>query len=106
MGDFNSLCQEDAARVKYIGSPFTVIEKINHPQVIPLVIGAGFIDAGKMGGPTAPTKMLVAKISLPFLRLDYIFHTLQLKMSNFQVFKNSFFNSVSDHFPIGANICP
>lgn len=103
MGDFNSLSQEDATKIKYIGQFFSILEKMKHSQVIPLIRKAGFIDAGEMGGATIPTKMA---IKVPFLRLDYIFYTPKLEMVNFHVFKNPFFDLVSDHYPIGANICP
>ncbi len=123
LGDYNSLRPEDAAesgRLFYkivrllpfirLSSGFkgtikTVKDMLLDQKVINLLRSRGFIEAkgSEKFEPTMPTKFFFPLIP-PIFKVDYIFHTPDISVNNFQILKGKVFDKASDHYPIACEV--
>ena len=111
-GDFNSLSDSDSydkeilvrEAKKFI--PVDPEERMNNllrKKVIPYVKSIGFIDALESKNAqqsTIPTKSYRQGHS--DIRIDYIFHTNDLKIVDAKTIRNKLTDISSDHYPISA----
>lgn len=81
-----------------------VIDEMQRCEVVEVIKKNGFIDADNSASPTMPSKLFPAKVTEPFVRVDYIFHTPDIKTKDTIVHKEELFHSVSDHFPLSTTI--
>jgi len=112
MGDLNTLDLNDISKAQHFIDEFAegnprlyegmkpVLIEMKRGEVIKRLKKFGLNDAGKNGGPTAPTKLFPAKINEPILRIDYALHTKSVMVKNFKVMRGSLFDETSDHYPI------
>lgn len=73
-------------------------------EVVEVIKKNGFIDGDNSANPTMPSKLFPAKVTEPFVRVDYIFHTPDIKTKDTSVHKDDLFHRVSDHFPLSTMI--
>jgi len=116
MGDLNTLSQNDVPKTnplidkfatdnpQLIESLLPVLNEMKRGDVIKQLEMFGLKDAGKNGEPTAPTKLFPAIIKNAILRIDYAFHTDNVRVKNFKVLTDSLFSQTSDHYPIVFDI--
>ncbi|HEX8923748.1 MAG TPA: endonuclease/exonuclease/phosphatase family protein [Patescibacteria group bacterium] len=69
-------------------------------QTIALLEKYGWIDSDLQHQATIPSKIVAAGLVKPFLRLDYFFHSPQIKVKRFEVLKGKDYDKLSDHYPI------
>lgn len=112
MGDLNTLSIKDISKAKSHIDKFAdenpqlfenmrpILNEMKQGVVIKQLEKFGLKDADKNGEPTAPTKLFPAKIKNAILRIDYAFHTNNVRVQNFKVLKDSLFNQTSDHYPV------
>lgn len=74
-------------------------------KVIPLIRSAGFaeIEVSDQISATFPTPLFYNAPS-PICRIDHLFCTKDLTISNFKVLTGGVFNIASDHYPIVAEV--
>ncbi len=82
----------------------SILTEMQRCEVVEILKNKGFIDAETTYNPTLPSKLFPAKVTEPFVRVDYIFHTPDIHADNVTVHKGDLFNKVSDHFPLSATI--
>lgn len=112
MGDLNTLSPNEALRLTPLINKFftehphlseslmPVLEEMKRGEVTKILEKNRFQDADKTETPTAPSKLFPVKTENAFLRLDYVFHTKDIQISNFNVLREPIFDKVSDHYPI------
>ena len=81
-----------------------VLDEMARCEVVEVLKDNGFVDAETNAKPTMPSKLFPAKVTEPFVRVDYIFHTPDVQSSDVTVHKDDLFHKVSDHFPLSATI--
>ncbi|MDC0449069.1 hypothetical protein OAL67_00480 [bacterium] len=81
-----------------------ILDGMQRCEVIDVIKDKGFVDSETNFNPTLPSKLFPAKVTEPFVRVDYIFHTPDVQSSNVTVHKDDLFHKVSDHFPLSATI--
>ena len=81
-----------------------VTDEMERCEVVEVLKGNDFVDAETNAEPTMPSKLFPAKVTEPFVRVDYIFHTPDIQSSDVTVHKDDLFHKVSDHFPLSATI--
>ncbi len=117
-GDFNMIAPANNNRTKeslakfFVDNPLlvskyqTILDSMLRSEAYTKLIGAGFNDAGADNGNTFPTKLWPsAEFDSPILRLDYCFHTSDIKVTDFEIVVNKHTHKTSDHFPIKFNVC-
>ena len=111
MGDLNSLTKDfaknnDQLEKFWVENPkvkeklYSSINEMSRGEVIKLIESSSFIDSSEKKENMVSTKLSEAKFTGPFLRLDYAFHTPDLKVANFKVMRDNIFDKASDHYPI------
>lgn len=122
MGDFNSIRPENVFEIKikwklvllmkpeFKKKPLfntyfkPVFKSLCKAQAINLLRKHGFGEAkGQTKTNTFPTPLLPMNLP-PLLQVDYIFHTPDLKVTNFNVPTGEPFDKSSDHYPIVGTI--
>jgi endonuclease/exonuclease/phosphatase family metal-dependent hydrolase len=81
-----------------------IIDGMQRGEVIEILNNNGFIDAEITFNPTMPSKLFPAKVTEPFVRVDYILHTSDIQAKDVTVHKDTIFHKTSDHFPLSATI--
>ena len=115
-GDLNTFTKDDlhkfsATKNKFIQNNQELYSKLKpitdemeRCEVVKIIAEKGFIDADRDVNATLPTTLFHAKVTKPFVRVDYIFHTKEIQIDNLVVPNSEIINKVSDHFPVIANI--
>lgn len=116
MGDLNTIAPGDKQNIAheletfYVDNPGIkeklgpVIEQMQRAEVIAWFESQGFIDEGREGGATIPSRLFPAVSNKPFLRLDYCLRGSRLKVDDFAVRTTEIMQEASDHFPISFTI--
>lgn len=115
-GDLNTFTKEDLNKFSHIKNEFItsnlelysklkpITDEMERCEVVKVIEEKGFVDADKQANATLPTTLFPAKVTKPFVRVDYIFHTKGIQVNNLVVPNTEKINKVSDHYPIIANI--
>ncbi|MFA6072425.1 MAG: endonuclease/exonuclease/phosphatase family protein [Janthinobacterium sp.] len=115
MGDFNTFSIVDVPKVTQIVNIMMTANPTIHNKLMPLfqemqkgmVIRLfeenDFKDTNVNLYTTAPSPLFTLKGIPPILRIDYIL-TRNLQNMNFKVYKDKFYDTVSDHYPISVEI--
>ena len=119
MGDFNSLRPEDFKQTKEKSDLFLrynqnfkerkdyetyfipVFKELCLAEVIPLIRSKGLIEASikEKNESTFPTPLFL-NMKTPIAKIDYIFHTPDIFVNDYQVLTGEVFDKTSDHYPI------
>jgi len=114
-GDLNTIDEFDLVEAKnqiekmFIQHPEAramepVLKEMMRGEVTKRIKEKGFIDMGKDGGNTVPSKLFPVKIDRPITRFDYGFCTPDITIDNFEVLRGVEFDQLSDHFPIEMSV--
>jgi len=112
MGDFNSFSRED---LKYFSQTMNqvknnipkeleslkkVLRGMQRCEIVTLLEKRGFINGIPEFKPTIPTKLFPGNFEKPFIRVDYVFHTNDIKLKKTGVLDSPLLQKTSDHLPI------
>jgi endonuclease/exonuclease/phosphatase family metal-dependent hydrolase len=121
MGDFNTIDKKYLLAAsngmnKFIlnnsnsASKFNpIFEEMKKVQALEILRKNNYADIIEKYSPNVATKLSHAKLSpaklkKPFIRLDYIFRTSDIKVKNSHVLYDVIFDKASDHYPISAEV--
>ncbi len=114
MGDMNTIAIQDYGYMSKIGSLFLRLQAL-HPTLrnflgereywepLRLLEAAGFVSATHAEHKTFPTKQLEDfPIWVPssLFRIDYVYHTPDLYLTDVHVPRGGVFDTASDHYPV------
>lgn len=116
MGDFNSIDRKDLPEVSKNMNTFIlnnsnisayfvpVFSGMKKGKVVQLLKKYKYADVFKKYFPTVLTKATHLNSKKPFMRLDYAFHSPDVKTKNARVLYDKIFDKASDHYPIAFEI--
>jgi endonuclease/exonuclease/phosphatase family metal-dependent hydrolase len=123
MGDFNSFRLQDVPRFEarwegflarrpefknredYLTYFIPAQDGMKRGDVYNLITNTGYKDVTPFDSfePTMPTPLFFEQ-GVPFLKVDYIFHTPDIVSSNAKVLVEGIFRQASDHYPLVADL--